>query len=317
MANKIPQFPHFKRLGLEDQAEIDQFTRKFSPYSDFNFASLWCYDARGDHAFAFLHGNLVVRLRDYLSGEVIFSFLGNKDIPVTVRALSDYAASLGLHSAIRLVPEDVVASCSDLLRKDFNLIEEEDGFDYIHDAANLAALDLPEFAGKRKAIARLRRDRPGIEVRSLDLSCETIQQLVMQLCETWRERKQRDRRDFATERIAIELAVNHSASFQFVSVGAFIDGEMAGFTINEPIHDGFYMAHFGKCDPAIRGMSELLESETARLMLTHGCRWMNFQQDLGLPGLRQYKRAWMPNRFLRKFSISLPCHNGTARHVLS
>ena len=97
--------------------------------------------------------------------------------------------------------------------------------------------------------------------------------------------------------------VDQSRVHEFVTVGALLEGALACFTINEAIHDGYYMAHFGKCDPQRRGLSDLLESETARLMRDLGCSQMNFQQDLGLPGLRRYKRSWAAGAFLKKFSI--------------
>lgn len=42
----IPKFPEFKKLELSNKEEIENFTSKFPPYSDFNFVSMWCWDFR-------------------------------------------------------------------------------------------------------------------------------------------------------------------------------------------------------------------------------------------------------------------------------
>ena len=304
MANKIPRFPAFKCLSLDDRAEVDHFIRKFPPYSDFNFASIWSYDTCGDHALAWLNGNLVVRLRDYLTGEPIFTFLGTQDIPATIETLFEYSSGMGLRHSLRLLPENVYTQCNGSLASRFDFAEDEASFDYILDLTVLEAMAAPGLGSKRRQITKLRREHPDLEVRTLDLTEAAMRGCIMRLCETWRAEKKRDRCEFATERIAIERAINDARHFQFVAVGAYVAGVLVGFTINEPVHDRFFMAHFGKTDPKLPGLCEFLESETARIMRAFGCSWMNYQQDLGLLGLRQYKRSWGHYRFLKKLNIS-------------
>lgn len=299
----IPTFPNFKCLELEDKAEIQAFTQCFPPYSDFNFASLWCWNTQRGCGLSMLHGNLVVQLRDYLTGEPALSFLGVERVADTATALLDYAAKHALCPALRLVPEMTVAPI--IAMRDYFLVEpDEDGFDYIHSVEQLIALDHPALLPKRREIERLQRKHPRLEVRRLNLVEPQTANEILQLCERWRGGKGCSDGEFETERTAIERCLSSSAQFEFVAVGALLDGALAGFTINEPIHDGYYMAHFGKCDPQRSGLSDLLELQTAQLMHGHGCLRMNNQQDLGLPGLRRYKRSWAPSAFLKKFCIN-------------
>lgn len=64
----ISEFPQFKKLELADKKDIEKFTSKFPPYSDFNFVSMWSWDIRGEMRVSQLNGNLVVRFTDYLTG---------------------------------------------------------------------------------------------------------------------------------------------------------------------------------------------------------------------------------------------------------
>jgi len=298
----IPTFPISKRLELSDRPEVGALLRLHPPYSDFNFASLWCYDTRGLCRLSILHGNLVVQISDYITGEPALSFLGVERVADTATALLDYAAKHGLCPALRLVPEMAVAPLM-AMRDGFVAEPDEDGFDYILSVEQLIALDQPALLPKRRKIEKLRCEHPGLEIRRLNIVEPQTANKIFRLCERWRVGKGRSDCEFETERMAIERCVSAAAHFGFVAVGALLDGELAGFTINEPIHDGYYMAHFGKCDPRWRGLSDLLESETARQMRDLGCSRMNHQQDLGLPGLRRYKRSWAPDAFLKKFSI--------------
>ena len=42
----LPTFPEFKPLELSDKNDVENFTSKFPPYSDFNFVSMWCWDIK-------------------------------------------------------------------------------------------------------------------------------------------------------------------------------------------------------------------------------------------------------------------------------
>jgi hypothetical protein len=299
----IPTFPNFKRLSLEDRAEVQSFTKRFPPYSDFNFASLWCYDTHAVCRLANLHGNLVIKMRDYITGAPFLTFLGSERVGETAACLLDYADERKMSPFLRLVPETAILPHCKALKVDFRVEEDWDSFDYLFDVAPLIALDTPALSAKRRKIRKLRREQPRLEICPVDISQPAVAYKLCRLCETWRVKKGRADGEFETERLAIERCLSYAAHFQFQTLGAMIGESLVGFTINEIAHDGYYMGHFGKCDPRFRGLSDLLESETARFMRDRGCSRMNNQQDLGLPGLRKYKRSWSPGNYLRKIVI--------------
>jgi hypothetical protein len=84
-------------------------------------------------------------------------------------------------------------------------------------------------------------------------------------------------------------------------------GAMLGFTMNELLLDGFYMGHFGFTLPDNLGLADLLELETAKVMSAQGCTRMNFQEDLGIEGLRNFKLSWKPQYLLHKYDLQPYC----------
>src|SRR6185295_11781832 len=125
----IPEFPKFKKLELEDKKEIEEFTSKFPPYSDFNFVSMWSWDIRGEMRISQLQENLVVKFTDYLTGKPFYSFLGNKNTNSTVEKLLFLSKAEKLEMVLKLVPEDSVLG---LDIKKYNIVEDRDHFDYIY-----------------------------------------------------------------------------------------------------------------------------------------------------------------------------------------
>jgi hypothetical protein len=300
----IPVFPHFKPLTIEDQEEVETILRRFPPYSDFNFANLFCYNTHGDILLSMIYGNLIVRMHDYLNQVPFFTFIGQQRVLSTVERLLLRSTEEGLRPQLRLIPGlQIEASYRDLCNR-FEIQEDPDGFDYIHAVDHLTELDAPQLRSKRRCISRLRKRFPHITVREVDLSDPKESRSIRALYDLWQDKKSRSGSMFQAEEVALGRCLHYAHCFNFVAVGAFLGDILAGFTINEPVHDNFYMGHFGKSDPDITGCGDLLEFETAKVMRQRGCVRMNNQQDLGLVGLRRYKQSWRPNRFLKKYTLS-------------
>ena len=83
----LPQFPKFKELELSDAEDVQRCTARYAPFSDFNFACLWSWNIDSSVLLSELNGNLVVRLGDYVNGQVFYSFLGDSRVNDTVEAL--------------------------------------------------------------------------------------------------------------------------------------------------------------------------------------------------------------------------------------
>jgi hypothetical protein len=71
----LPHFPKFKPLELPDAEDVQRYTARYAPFSDFNFACLWSWNIDSRVLLSELNGNLVVRLGDYVTAR--FSILSS------------------------------------------------------------------------------------------------------------------------------------------------------------------------------------------------------------------------------------------------
>lgn len=302
-ASRIPTFPRFKPLDLEDRGEIDSFTRQHPPYSDFNFVNLFCHNTTGDCQVSMLNGNLVVRFRDYVTLEPFYSFLGCNRVAETVERLMALSREQGVSPSLRLVPESCLRATMDDLDEGRVIAEDPDSADYIIDAPSLVALASGRWRNKRKAASKFKRSHPQHSLREIDIHDAHTQEQIRRLFQTWADKRQKTANETHNEMKAIERVMRHARHFRLISLGAFLNDRLEGFTINEVVHDAHYIGHFGKTNPDYSGLAVVLESETARIMVALGCKYMNFQQDLGLHGLKRYKCSWHPTTHLRKFTL--------------
>lgn len=83
--------------------------------------------------------------------------------------------------------------------------------------------------------------------------------------------------------------------------GYRVDGEPAGFVLAEALQPGVYAMRFAKSLGHHKGL--------AQYMFHHFCterteaRWLNFEQDLGLPNFRQTKQSYQPEALLDKCRV--------------
>jgi hypothetical protein len=297
-------FPRFKELAIEDRYHIEPFVRAFPPYSDFNFVSLFSWSTEDRITWSTRSGSLLIRFRDYQSGAPFYSLLGGRDLLRTVHDLVELARSEGIDQVLRLVPAVVV----DGLGHDFDglAVEDADNHDYIFSTDDLAACRASRYRGKRGSINRFARMfGRDARVELLDLVQPSQQHAVVEVFQEWASSREIDAGDARAELTAIRRLMRHAAHLGVTAVGVFVKGRLRAFSFGEVVHDRFGIIHFEKANVDYAGLFEYLRQQAALNFQRHGCQRINYEQDLGIAGIRRMKESYHPVGFLRKYSVAL------------
>lgn len=301
----IPEFPQFKKIELSDREEINKFTKSYPPYSDFNFVSMWSWDIKGEMQISQLNNNLVVKFTDYITGDYFYSFLGNNKPNETVESLLDLSDKEGFITELKLIPEDSIKGID---TKKFNIKENRDHFDYILDLNHLSTYAHSKLRGHASFHRRFLDEHSNfLSSKVLDLKDEDTRNQIVNLTKIWMQNKVSEQKDFLPKLEDVIHKYFMQESFNnkdFISVGIFHNNKMIAFTINELEEGDFSVCHFMKANSAFKGVYSYLVSETSKVLLAKGKKYINFEQDLGLSNLRQSKKTYYPIDFLKKFNIS-------------
>ena len=299
---RIPAFPAFAGLATEHQDEIDYWTRRFQPYSDFNFVSLYGWNTRGEFAVSWLGDNLVVLFNDYGTNERFLSFLGVDEVDQAARRLLDYARTHGIVEELRLVPQ--ITAFAAAVNTDLVVRPAPEHQDYILSTEQWTALPGKEFKNVRNAISKLRR-RHGAECRVIDLADPRVQQQVDAIFGQWVvDRARAGQQETVNESLAVRRLFSLERPQDLLGVGCFVGDRLVGFSINERLTDGYAMGHYTKATDEFPGAYVMLLECTARTLRAEGYTRLNIQQDLGIPGLASAKQRYRPRGYLRKYRIS-------------
>lgn len=302
----IPMYPIFKPLALEDREQIISFLQKFPPYSDYTFASLWCWDTEETALTSRFDSHLILRFSDYATGEPLYSLIGQGPVDHVLREIFSRCRREGIPPEVRLVPEIVLEGQSSVLNTEFSIVEDHDNHDYILSVEDIATFEGSHHYDNRYFTRFFQRRHPKAVICDLNIENENTRQDILKLFDLWVRYKQDEKMaEYARELKALKrhflYALRHPGIIHFS--GLYEDGMLIGFGSDEIISDTFACAHFQKAVPEHKGIYQYIWHHVAKRLRTQGVTHFNIEQDLGVPAIRKAKSSLRPIARLRKFII--------------
>ena len=309
-----PIFPEFKKLEIEDREFVENFTKKFPPYNDFEFIDLWIYNPRTDTTISLLNNNLVVKRQDYITDDFFYTFLGANNSENTISKLLTISKKENLGNQLKHIPEISIDSSS-CLHDYFSIIEDPDNFDYILPINEIAELKGGKYYDKRNLVNRFRKMYPDHSVKPLDLTQEKNRQDIRKLFYLWEQQKGKKRSETEIELIAVKKLFDLVSMRNISGLGVYHENRLIGFTTYHLLPDNYAGMSLEKGDNNYQGIYPFLNHETAKILKKLGCTYLNYEQDLGIPGLKKAKMLWKPLFFLKKYTIQELPHNSIADKI--
>jgi len=127
-----------------------------------------------------------------------------------------------------------------------------------------------------------------------------LRQDALAVLQGWMQDKHKARGD--ADEAACRDALSNAAELRLDGFVHWADGQPAGFLLAEEVADGVWVIRFAKGRVRFKGIAQYMFHHFA-------CRpsakvdWINFEQDLGLPGFRQTKLSYRPALLLPKWRL--------------
>lgn len=184
---------------------------------------------------------------------------------------------------------------------DFSAEPARDHFDYVYAIPDLISLAGRKYHNKRNHLnsfqgAHRHRHEP---LRPAHLPA------CLDLAEKWCEIKRcAEDLSLMEEWGAVTEALTHFQALGLVGGVVFVEDRLEAFTLGEKLNATTVVIHVEKANPEIRGLYTAINQaflENAWQELP----WVNREQDLGEPGLRQAKLSYHPHHLEEKFTLRL------------
>jgi len=180
-----------------------------------------------------------------------------------------------------------------------NIEPVRDQYDYIYRRTDLATLHGRHLDAKRNHIHRFRAGHPNFEYRPL--TPELFNE-CRRLTEIWREEKKQNVNDNKIEIIDAEHRVMETIFSNWDVLGMiggsiFLDGRMVAFTYGAAVTTDTFDVCVEKADRHVEGAFAIINQQFAE-HLPEQYVYLNREEDMGIPGLRQAKLSYHPEILL-------------------
>ena len=170
----------------------------------------------------------------------------------------------------------------------------EETAEYIYDIKKLSLLPGQTLAKKRNLIHQFLRDHSNIKTEILT---EKNWHKAKVLAEKWYASYPGNKEDLAGE---IASLANMEECFRSTGLTGILveeNGEALAFATGASITEKIWTETLEKALPEHKGAAQFANNELSKLP-EEKCSYLNREQDLGLPGLRQAKLSYLPEYLL-------------------
>lgn len=288
-------FPPFRPLAKKDQTLIERTLEKNPPeISEFTFTNLFAW--RDVYRFEIALFDKLILLRSATNQiKKFFPPIGSGNCQEVFKLVLSSSSAFFVR-----VPEAMKKK----LEKEpgFVFAEDRDNFDYVYTIDDLVTLKGARYDGKRNFIKRFKAfyDYEYVPVTSSNAKeCLDFEK-------KWCSIKQCDANEgLRNERTAFEEMIKQYASFHLLGAMLKVSGQIVAVAIAQELNPTTLVVHMLKADAGFVGsyqamVNEFLSHYTGQYQL------VNFEQDLGVEGLRKSKLSYHPIRMVKKYSVSWP-----------
>lgn len=293
----------FRPITLDDKCLYNHYLFHSNERGcEFSFGNVYAW---GHQKMAILHDHLVLLSSFY--GQSFYPYPlghGNKK-PVLDAILAD-AKERGIPCRFTGLLKEEKQTLETLYPGAFCFSYDQGSFDYVYDIHDLADLKGRKYHRKRNHLKHFQTTHPCYRIEPLK---EETLPLVRQMLSSWYETKQSEhpKEDYTLEQSAIYSALNDYAALDMEGLLLFHKEELLAITLGSRISFDTFDIHFEKARTDVPGAYTAINCEFARYLREKypEIKYLNREEDMGIPGLRKAKESYFPHHRIEKYRAFL------------
>ena len=289
----------FKRLTADDrEAYLSLLFADGNRSCEYSFANINIW---GRQRIAFLHGRAI--LFSQYDRITLYPYpVGTADVKPSLDAIIADAAERGIPCRISAMTQDDCRTLESLYPGKFQFHTDRDRFDYIYAIEDLAELSGKRYQSKRNFANRFAANYPDHQCLPID---DATLPLVQPMLERWfaDRLKIAPESDFVLEQVALNRALAHMQGLGLVGMAVVVDGKCVAMTMGSQLAEDTFDIHFEKALDGYDGAYAFINRSFARYIREQfpQIRFLNREDDMGIPGLRQAKLSYHPHHMAEKY----------------
>ncbi len=284
---------NFRDMTLSDVPAIREMLENDPVRTcDRTLCGLYLWGLYYEYKMCIADGTLYIKGRDE-NGEPAYAFPVGGDTAAAVERILLHCRENGEEARFSFVPASLLPKLPG------GRAEKLSGWsDYVYAADSLATLSGKKLHKKKNRFNKFVADHPEHEL--VPITAETLPEAVDFY------KKYCDEAGFADPRLYAERAAIERVFAEFGKLGIFgavlrAEGRCVGFSVGDRVGDTLYI-HFEKADKSVEGAYEALNCLFVRENAA-GCAYVDMEEDMDEPGIRQAKTAYNPVMLIDKYEV--------------
>jgi len=287
--NKLPQFPEFAPVSLDVKKCLNKYFEKYQPeICELNLGNLLIWKNYDRPKFTIINNNLCLLCEPTHENRFFYQPIGENKIEETLDICLSYAPKLS-----RAEGSFVQKYASHLKAE-----PDRDNFDYVYLSQDLIELKGKKYDGKRNRIKKFSKSHEYSYIKLEENhfgECEA-------LFEEWLKSKNYEKWIEDIQRESIKQTVKLFNALNLTGGAIMVNGKIEAFSVGEKLNNETAVIHFEFASPHFEGLSQVINSEFVKNEWS-GFKFINREQDLGIPGLRRAKLSYYPDHLVEKFDL--------------
>jgi len=295
MKAEIDIIDNLKPVTFNDFNTVYGFLKKY-PFEncDFNICNLFGWNLLHKLEYTIYMDRLILFNPSY---SYLLTPIGEKFSAEELFKINNSFKKITKDVEILAVSEDYINTTN--LTECFYIEIDEKWNNYIYTTENLVKLAGKKLAKKKNLISQFKRLYTDFSLKVIDVHDYTE---IMEFCYYWRKTHEVGDEYLDIEFEAIKTILTHWDLFPSEGLKLYVDGKICAFSIYSPQTPDMATVHFEKYDANIKGAGQVINQETAKILINN-FKYVNREEDMGFPGIRQAKRSYQPIRMLPYYKL--------------
>ena len=288
----------FLPLDMERKTEYDRYLMACGNRGcEYSFANLFLW---GRQKAAFLQDQIVFFSQFNRKSVYLFP-VGPGDRKAALDAIIGDARERGIPCRLTGLLAEDCETVERLYPGQFRFHHDRDSYDYVYDINGLAELRGKKYQKKRNHLNRFLSLYP--DCHGAPVTKENDKE-VRQMIEKWYVlREQEDpSADFHMEKAAIFKALEHRKELGMECFALYINNACVAMSMASPLSETVFDIHFEKALDKFEGVYAAINYFFTRYIREKygAVKYLNREDDMGLPGLRNAKLSYRPDYMIEK-----------------
>jgi len=307
MKNKIPKFPNFRPFDINDTLWYESYYLKegLNPYADISPGDILVWlDANNDLSVSKLNGTIILRYTNIFNNNQINIIpLANSLHDLVIEKIMLFLIENDLPPELHEIPSII---CNKLDRNQWLIKTDRDGYEYILDTSQQSTLQGSNYYRLRNNVNLFERVHSDdvIDIKYYNEFNDEAKEVFLHHINTMPFNNRNEASQENTmEPIAIRKNLEYASFFHKKALIIKINRKVVSISMISFLDKNTAAINHLKVDYSVKNIFRYTVYQLSKILNENGIKEINFEQDLGIEGLREFKKYLRPSRFLKKNSI--------------